>query len=74
MWYGWISCDRSEGEYLRSLGVKLGKYDRTGEVYRDCIVSDDAKNAIDQVRDEALELKEPIRFIYLLDYFEEQPA
>lgn len=69
MWFGWISCARSEGAYLRSLGIKLGRYDRSMEIYPDCIVSGKAKRAIDRTTQRALSAKQSIRFIYLLDFY-----
>lgn len=74
MWFGWISCERSEGKYLRSLGIALGKYDRTMEVYQDCILTEQAKGEIDRVTQSALAARERIRFIYLLDFYTEQAA
>lgn len=74
MWFGWISCNRREGKFLRSLGIKLGPYDRTMELYPDCILSDEAKAAIEREQQGAAEALEPPRFIHLLNHYEESEA
>jgi hypothetical protein len=74
MWFGWISCARSEGKFLRGLSITLGKYDRTMEVYSDCIVSGKAKRMIDKANQRTLAARTPPRFIYLLDFYKEQKA
>lgn len=67
--FGWISTEASERRHLLSLGIKLGKYDRGGGCYLDCIVPEEA---LEGLREMAQAF--PPRALFLLEELEEQPA
>lgn len=46
MWTGWIEGAETDADHLKSLGVQLGR--REGNQWVDCMVSDDALDALDE--------------------------